>query len=51
MEDKNFFNYISKENNAKISFCTSENGAYKCSNILSSIEKVRIYYNNHIKIF
>ena len=45
MEAKTFFNYISEENNAKISFCTSEYGAYKCSNILSSNEKVSIYNN------
>ena len=42
MEKKSFYNYISEENNAKISFCTSENKNYKCSNILSNIEKVRI---------
>ena len=51
MEAKTFFNYISEENNAKISFCTSEYGAYKCSNILSSKEKVSMYYNNQNQIF
>ena len=40
MEKKSIFNYISEENNAKISSCTSENENYKCSNILSNIEKV-----------
>ena len=46
MEAKTFFNYISEENNAKISFCTSEYGVYKCSNILSTNEKVSIYHNH-----
>ena len=51
MEAKNFFNYISEENNAKISFCTSEYGDYKCSNILSSNEKVSIYNSNRNQNF
>ena len=51
METKTFFNYISEENNAKISFCTSEYGAYKCSNILSSTEKVSMYNNNQNQNF
>ena len=42
MEKKSIFNYISEENNAKISFCTSVNENYESSNILSSIENVRI---------
>jgi hypothetical protein len=41
MEKINIFNYISEENNAKISFCSSEHEKYKSSNLLSSIEKVR----------
>ena len=36
------FNYISEENNAKILSCSSEKENCKISNILSSIEKVRI---------
>ena len=46
MEKSEIFNYISSENNAKISFFTSENVNYKCVNILSNIEKVRIYKYN-----
>lgn len=46
MKKSEIFNYISSENNAKISFFTSENVNYKCVNILSNIEKVRIYKYN-----
>ena len=48
MEKKSIFNYISEENNTKISFCTSENENYECPNILSNIEKVRI---NKFKLY
>ena len=37
-ENNEIINYISSENNAKISFCTSENINYKSSNILTSEE-------------
>ena len=40
MEIKKAQNYISERNNAKISFCTSENNNYKISDILSDVEKV-----------
>ena len=46
METDEIKNYISEDNNAKISFCTSENLNYKSSNILSDIEKV-IKINNY----
>ena len=42
MEEKEIFNYISEENNAKINYYTSENENYICNNILSNIDKVRI---------
>ena len=41
MEKTDIINYISEENNAKISFCSSENEKYVSSNLLSNIEKVR----------
>ena len=40
MESNGIKNYISEENNAKISFCSSENNNFKSANILSDIEKV-----------
>ena len=40
MSKEKIKNFISEENNAKISFCTSENNSYVSSNILSDIEKV-----------
>ena len=40
MANEEIINYISEENNAKISFCSSENNNFKSSNILSDIEKV-----------
>jgi sugar phosphate isomerase/epimerase len=48
-EVKRIFKDLAKcaeDNNAKISFCTSENLNYKSSNILSDIEKV-IQINNY----
>lgn len=50
MEENKFFNYISAENNAKILSCTSEKENFKCSNILTSIDKVRKYNFHKIKI-
>ena len=40
MSKEKIKNFISEENNAKISYCTSENNGYVSSNILSDIEKV-----------
>ena len=40
MSKEKIKNFISEENNEKISFCTSENNNYVSSNILSDIEKV-----------
>ena len=40
MSKEKIKNFISKENNEKISFFTSENNSYVSSNILSDIEKV-----------
>ena len=50
MEKKEIINYISTENNAKIEFCSSEKEIYKCINILSEIEKVRIFFFNKNQI-
>ncbi len=46
MEKKEIINYISTENNAKVDYCSSENEKWKCVNILSDKEKVRIIYFN-----
>ena len=46
MKKKEIFNYLSSENNVKISFCTSEKKNYKCINILSNKEEVRAYKYN-----
>ena len=50
MEKKEIINYISTENNPKIEFCSSEKENCKCINILSDIEKVRIYFFNKNQI-
>ena len=51
MSKEKIKNFISEENYAKISFCTSENNSYVSSNILSDIEKVIKNFIIHILFF